>query len=78
MDRYAERLDWRRRLRDQLQGLDQLTADQKMSLPDSSVSRDVVAWPATTPAAVQLFQMRAGKLVDGWVTWPMPMAWIRV
>ena len=51
-------------MRDQLQGLDQLTADQKMSLPDSSVSRDVVALASDERlAAVQLFQMRAGKLV---------------
>ena len=51
-------------VRDQLQGLDQLTADQKMSLPDSSVSRDVVALASDERvAAVQLFQMRAGKLV---------------
>ena len=66
MDRYAERLDFEAaaRVRDQLQGLDQLTADQKMSLPDSSVSRDVVALASDERlAAVQLFQMRAGKLV---------------
>ena len=61
-----ERLDFEAaaRVRDQLQGLDQLTADQKMSLPDSSVSRDVVALASDERlAAVQLFQMRAGKLV---------------
>ena len=66
MERYAERLDFEAaaRVRDQLQGLDQLTADQKMSLPDSSVSRDVVALASDERlAAVQLFQMRAGKLV---------------
>ena len=66
MERYAERLDFESaaRTRDQLQGLDQLTADQKMSLPDSSVSRDVLAMAADERvAAVQLFQMRAGKLV---------------
>ncbi len=66
MERYAERLDFESaaRVRDQLQGLDQLTADQKMSLPDSSVSRDVVALACDERlAAVQLFQMRAGKLV---------------
>ena len=46
-------------MRDQLQGLDQLTADQKMSLPDSTVSRDVVALAFDQRlAAVQLFQMR--------------------
>jgi excinuclease ABC subunit C len=66
MVRYAERLDFESaaRVRDQIQGLDTLTADQKMSLGDSSVSRDVVALAADgRVAAVQLFQMRAGKLV---------------
>jgi excinuclease ABC subunit C len=66
MERYAERLDFESaaRVRDQLQGLDTLTADQKMSLGDSSVSRDVLALAADDRlAAVQLFQMRAGKLV---------------
>ena len=66
MERYAERLDYESaaRVRDQLQGLDQLTADQKMSLPDSSVSRDVIGLSCDEKlAAVQLFQMRAGKLV---------------
>lgn len=66
MERYAERLDFEAaaRVRDQIQGLDTLTADQKMSLGDSSVSRDVVALAGDGRlAAVQLFQMRAGKLV---------------
>ncbi|MEY4297739.1 MAG: excinuclease subunit UvrC, partial [Cyanobacteriota bacterium] len=66
MQRYAERLDFESaaRVRDQIQGLDTLTADQKMSLGDSSVSRDVIALAADERvAAVQLFQMRAGKLV---------------
>ena len=66
MGKYAERLDFESaaRVRDQLQGIDTLTADQKMSLGDSSVSRDVLALAADERvAAVQLFQMRAGKLV---------------
>ena len=66
MERYAERLDFESaaRIRDQLQGIDQLTADQKMSLPDASVSRDVLAVAQDDRfAAIQLFQMRAGKLV---------------
>ena len=66
MGKYAERLDFESaaRVRDQLQGIDTLTADQKMSLGDSSVSRDVIALAADERvAAVQLFQMRAGKLV---------------
>jgi excinuclease ABC subunit C len=66
MDRYAERLDFEAaaKVRDQLQGLETLTADQKMSVGDASISRDVVALAADERvAAVQLFQMRAGKLV---------------
>jgi len=66
MARVADRLDFEQaaRIRDQLQGLEQLTADQKMALPDASVSRDVLALEADERvAAVQLFQMRAGKLV---------------
>ncbi|MCP9774531.1 excinuclease ABC subunit UvrC [Cyanobium sp. WAJ14-Wanaka] len=66
MQTYAERLDFEAaaRVRDQLQGLDTLTAGQKMSLGDTWVSRDVVALMADDRvAAVQLFQMRAGKLV---------------
>jgi excinuclease ABC subunit C len=66
MQKYADRTDYESaaRVRDQLHGLDQLTADQKMSLPDSSVSRDVLALACDERlGAVQLFQMRAGKLV---------------
>ena len=66
MQRYAERLDFESaaRVRDQIQGLDALTADQKMSVGDSSISRDVIALASDgRVAAVQLFQMRAGKLV---------------
>jgi excinuclease ABC subunit C len=66
MQRCADRLDFESAagLRDQLQGLDALTANQKMSLGDSSVSHDVVALAADDRlAAVQLFQMRAGRLV---------------
>ena len=66
MERYAERLDFEAAagLRDQLQGLEGLNAEQKMSLGDDSVSRDVLALAADRRvAAVQLFQMRAGKLV---------------
>lgn len=66
MGRYAEREDYEAaaRVRDQLQGLEQLTAEQKMTLPDASVSRDVLALACDQRlAAVQLFQMRAGKLV---------------
>ena len=66
MVRYSERLDFEAaaRVRDQLQGLELLTADQKVALPDARVSRDVIALAADDRvAAVQLFQVRAGKLV---------------
>ena len=66
MVRHAERLDFEQAAaaRDQLQGLRVLTADQKMILPDSTVSRDAIALAANDRlACVQLFQLRAGKLV---------------
>ncbi len=62
----AECLDFEKaaRIRDQLQGLDQLTAHQKMSLPDDRLSRDAIAMANNDQlACVQLFQVRAGKLV---------------
>ncbi|MEB3200670.1 MAG: excinuclease ABC subunit UvrC [Synechococcaceae cyanobacterium] len=66
MQAQAERLQFEAaaRLRDQLQGLESLTADQKMSVGDSGISRDVLALACDDRiAAVQVFQMRAGKLV---------------
>ena len=66
MQAYADRLDFEQaaRVRDQLQGLESLTADQKMSIGDSSISRDVIALASDgRVAAVQVFQMRGGKLV---------------
>jgi len=66
MLRYADRLDFEAaaRLRDQFKGLELLTADQKVTLPDADISRDVIALATDERvAAVQLFQVRAGKLV---------------
>jgi len=66
MLRYADRLDFEAaaRMRDQFKGLELLTADQKVTLPDADISRDVIALVADERvAAVQLFQVRAGKLV---------------
>jgi excinuclease ABC subunit C len=52
------------RLRDQIAGLRDLGADQKVSLPDDTVSRDAIALAADDQhACVQLFQIRAGRLV---------------
>ncbi|BAZ28970.1 excinuclease ABC subunit C [Cylindrospermum sp. NIES-4074] len=52
------------RIRDQIAGLKSLTADQKVSLPDDTVSRDAIALSADEKHAyIQLFQIRAGQLV---------------
>jgi excinuclease ABC subunit C len=53
------------RIRDQISGLKSLTADQKVSLPDDTVSRDAIALATDSQhaACIQLFQIRAGQLV---------------
>ncbi len=60
------------RIRDQISGLKSLTANQKVSLPDDTVSRDAVALALPSGialaaneeyACIQLFQIRAGQLV---------------
>ncbi|MCW5314526.1 excinuclease ABC subunit UvrC [Nostoc sp. KVJ3] len=52
------------RIRDQISGLKSLTADQKVALPDDTVSRDAIALAADEEhACIQLFQIRAGQLV---------------
>ena len=52
------------RIRDQIAGLKSLNANQKVSLPDDTVSRDAIALAANEQhACIQLFQIRAGQLV---------------
>ncbi|WP_414574902.1 excinuclease ABC subunit UvrC [Anabaena sp. CCY 9402-a] len=52
------------RIRDQIAGLKSLNAQQKVSLPDDTVSRDAIALAADAQhACIQLFQIRAGQLV---------------
>jgi excinuclease ABC subunit C len=66
MHKQAEALNFEAaaRIRDQIAGLQSLTADQKVSLPDDTVSRDAIALAADTQhACIQLFQIRAGQLV---------------
>ena len=66
MEQAAETLNFElaARLRDQIAGLKTLGADQKVTLPDDTVSRDAIALAADDHCAcVQLFQMRAGRLV---------------
>ncbi len=66
MERAAEDLNFEvaARLRDQINGLKSLGSDQKVSLPDDTISRDAIALSADDHSAcVQLFQIRAGRLV---------------
>jgi excinuclease ABC subunit C len=66
MEQAAENLEFETAaaLRDRITGLSSLSAGQKVSLPDDTVSRDAVALAASDKtASVQLFQIRAGKLV---------------
>ncbi|MEO1132145.1 MAG: excinuclease ABC subunit UvrC [Cyanobacteria bacterium J06639_1] len=60
----AENYEAAARLRDQVRGLQQLGETQKVSLPNSTASRDAIALAADeNRACIQLFQVRSGKLV---------------
>ncbi|MBD2429121.1 excinuclease ABC subunit UvrC [Phormidium sp. FACHB-1136] len=66
MEKAAEDLKFEQaaHLRDQIRGLERLCADQKVALPDDTVSRDAIALAADDKhACVQIFQVRAGRLV---------------
>ncbi len=66
MNQAAESLNFEAaaRIRDQIAGIKSLGADQKVSLPDDTVSRDAIALAADAQhACIQLFQIRAGRLV---------------
>ena len=66
MEKAVERLDFEKaaQYRDQIKALSSLNADQKVSLPDDTVSRDAIALAADEKhCCIQLFQIRAGKLV---------------
>ncbi|WP_204102242.1 MULTISPECIES: excinuclease ABC subunit UvrC [Spirulina sp. CCY15215] len=66
MEKAAQELNFElaAEVRDRLQGLDSLHADQKVSLPDDTVSRDAIALAQDDRhCCIQLFQVRAGKLV---------------
>lgn len=52
------------KIRDQIAGLKSLTAQQKVSLPDDTVSQDAIALAADDQYAhIQLFQIRGGQLL---------------
>jgi excinuclease ABC subunit C len=62
----SEALDFEKAatLRDQIKALESLNADQKVSLPDDTVSRDAIALASDDRhCCIQLFQTRAGRLV---------------
>ncbi|MEM6611095.1 MAG: excinuclease ABC subunit UvrC [Cyanobacteria bacterium P01_C01_bin.72] len=66
MAQAVERLDFEKaaQYRDQIKALQNLNADQKVALPDDTVSRDAIALAADEKhCCIQLFQIRAGKLV---------------
>lgn len=52
------------KLRDQIAGIQSLNAEQKVSLPDDTISRDAIALAAQDKhCCIQLFPIRAGRLV---------------
>lgn len=66
MEKAAEELRFEQAalLRDQINALQSLNADQKVSLPDDTVSRDAIALASDGKyCCIQLFQIRAGRLV---------------
>ena len=66
MEAAAEALEFERAadLRDRIQVLQNLNSNQKVSLPDDTVSRDAIAMAQDEQhTCIQLFQIRAGRLV---------------
>ncbi|MBD2609063.1 excinuclease ABC subunit UvrC [Scytonema hofmannii FACHB-248] len=66
MQKSAEALNFESaaRIRDQINGLKSLSSNQKVALPDDTVSRDAIALAGDDKhACIQLFQIRAGQLV---------------
>ena len=52
------------KIRDQINGLKLLTESQKISIPDSSINRDIFGIVSKNNiASIQIFQMRSGKLI---------------
>jgi excinuclease ABC subunit C len=66
MEAAAEALEFEKAadLRDRIQVLQNLNSNQKVSLPDDTVSRDAIAMAQDDQhTCIQLFQIRAGRLV---------------
>ncbi len=66
MMQFSNDLDYENaaKIRDQITGLKLLTESQKISIPDSSINRDIFGIVSEkNVASVQIFQMRSGKLI---------------
>jgi excinuclease UvrABC nuclease subunit len=76
MQKYADRTDYESaaRVRDQLHGLDQLTADQKMSLPTHRSAVMFLPWPVMSGSLqFSCFRCAPENLLGGLATQPMPL-----
>ena len=63
---FSNELDYENaaKIRDQISGLKLLTESQKISIPDSSINRDIFGIVSEkNVASIQIFQMRSGKLI---------------
>ena len=63
---YSEELQFENaaKIRDQIIGIKQLTESQKISIPDSTINRDIFGIISKNNiSSIQIFQMRSGKLV---------------
>lgn len=66
MLQFSDELDYENaaKIRDQISGLKLLTESQKISIPDSSINRDIFGIVSEkNVASIQIFQMRSGKLI---------------
>ncbi len=66
MSQFSDDLDYENaaKIRDQIAGLRLLTESQKISIPDSSINRDIFGIVSEkNVASIQIFQMRSGKLI---------------
>ncbi len=66
MMQFSNDLDYENaaKIRDQILGLKLLTESQKISIPDSSINRDIFGIVSEkNVASIQIFQMRSGKLI---------------
>ena len=66
MNQYSNDLEFENaaKIRDQILGLKLLTESQKISIPDSSINRDIFGIASENNiSSIQIFQMRSGKLI---------------